>query len=1031
MPRLLFIFVLGIGFTASSGTVKDSIGDPPVAYTNENNVIIQPNLQAVRISGQVTSKEDGEGLPGVNVLIKGTALGTVTDIDGNYKIDVSDVNTVLVFSSIGFITEEVLVGTRTVIDVMMVPDIKALEEIVVVGYGTQKKVSLTNAVSTVTNEQIISRTTSNVQQALQGYVSGLTVVDQGGSPGSPNITMRVRGVTTLNDKNDPLVIIDGIEQDLTDINPNDIESISLLKDASSTAIYGSRGANGVLLITTKRGSGEDGQISVSYNSYYAFQSANNVPEHMEVEAYMRLQNLAFTNSNLTPRYTEDQIQTHVNSTDRFTYPLPQTMHDAVLSTALQHSHNLSFRAGSKNVKSAASIRYQEQDGIIANSDAEISEIRLNNDFIISPKIKASADFHYRNKQYREPYNSDGEVFTHLLLGSQWAVPRYPDGSYGVSSLGNNPLLFAEAQGSNNFASDYIFGNIKGEWEIVKNLILSVQYGKRADYLSQHRYQNVYNIVDPNTGGRQVNLINRLDETRNKYSEWTLNNLINYSFNVNDHNFSVLGGYSEIYHRNSDLAAYRQEFYNNDIQSLDAGVNDNTKNNSGRDYEWSLRSYFGRLNYNFKDKYLLEFSSRYDGSSRFTGDNLYGFFPSLSAGWRVSEEGFWGGMEEAVNDFKLRASWGQTGNQQIDLYSFYENLTIQGYVINDSFAPGYVQTDLANSDISWETTTQLDLGFDAEFLNNKFSLSFDYYHKRTDDILLLLPVPSVLGLNASFQNAGRVDNKGIEILLKSYHNINEIKLDVNLQLTYNHNEVIDLAGIGPFISGGRETRRIIAEGLPINTMWGYKADGYFQTQDELDTYPTLNNNWGLGDVKYVDRNNDGRITADDMTNIGSTFPKYTVSAAFNLAYKGFDLSLLFQGVGGVDALIGGAIAEMGIWEGFTVTDLENNYWTPDNRNARYPRPLKRDVRNLQGSSRDVWDGSYLRLKNARLLYNLPNNITEKLKMSNLAVYVSGTNLFTISELNKKLFIDPEVRGAQNRTQYYPQTSVVTLGFNVNF
>ena len=432
----------------------------------------------------------------------------------------------------------------------------------------------------------------------------------------------------------------------------------------------------------------------------------------------------------------------------------------------------------------------------------------------------------------------------------------------------------------------------------------------------------------------------------------------------------------------------------------------------------------------RDKYLFEFSSRYDGSSRFTGDNLYGYFPSFSAGWRVSEEKFWSNTKNIINDFKIRGSWGQTGNQQIGLYSYYRTLSSKGYVINSSFVPGYVQTDMANQDISWETTTQTDLGFDAYFLDNKFSLSFDYYHKKTEDILLLLPVPSVLGLNPSYQNAGSVDNTGFEVLFNTHQKFNQFLFDANFQLSYNKNEVIELAGTGPYITGNHESRKIIAEGYPINTLWGYVADGYFQTKEELENYPTLQGNWGLGDVKYVDLNNDGKITADDMTDIGSTFPKYIGSASFNLTYKGFSFSLLFQGVTGVDALIGGAIQEMGIWEGFTIKDLENNYWTPENRNTDYPRPLKRDIRNLQGSTRDIWDGSYVRLKNARLLYNIPTNISEKLNLKNIDVYLSATNLFTITELNK-LDLDPEVRDATSRTQYYPQTSLVTLGLNVNF
>ena len=478
----------------------------PVTYEIVNrNILIKtenkyPGISEVQqqksVSGTVTD-ESGEPLPGVAVVAKGTTKGTVTNADGNYSISNIPDDATLQFSFVGMKSQEVIVGNKTNINVTLEVDAIGLEEVVAIGYGTQKRVSITSAVSTVTSEELTSKSTSNIQQALQGNVPGLTVIDQGGSPGSPVIDMRVRGITTLDNKNAPLVIVDGIEQPLTDLNPNDIESISLLKDASSTAIYGSRGATGVLLITTKRATGEDGQISINYDGYFAIQSANNKPEHMGLEAYMKEQQIAYTNSgiNLPAKFTDEGIREYLagHATDKYKFPLPNTMHDAVLSPAPQHSHNLSLSAGTKVVKTMASLRYFYQDGIIANSNSEIAEMRLNNDFQISPSIKISTDLNYRNKDYRQPYAMDDEVFQHLLLGSQWAVPKYPDGTYGLSSLGNNPLFFAEAQGYRDYNEDYMLGNVKGEWDIIKDLKLSIQYGKIANHYSQKGYKNLYDI----------------------------------------------------------------------------------------------------------------------------------------------------------------------------------------------------------------------------------------------------------------------------------------------------------------------------------------------------------------------------------------------------------------------------------------------------------------------------------------------------------------------------------------------------------
>src|SRR5690606_32939805 len=429
----------------------------------------------------------------------------------------------------------------------------------------QRKVSMTSAVSEIKGDDLSKRTVQNIQQSLQGKIAGLTILDQGAAPGKTNMVMRIRGITTLG-ANEPLVIVDGIEQRLHDINPADIESVSVLKDASSTAIYGSRAANGVILITTKRA--KPGKLSVAYSGYYALQRTNNNPVHMGLEEYMRLQNIAWTNSSGAPIFSEEYIQEYINATDRLKYPLPNTWYDAVLKVAPQVNHSLSISGGTETIKSRLSIRYQDQDGIIPNSEAKIGEIRLNTDYQASSKILVSTDINYRYSDILSPINENA-VFNNMLQTSQWTVPKYPDGTYGISSDGKNPLMEAEAAGTARTAEDFVTGIVKADWEIVKGLKLTTQWGARITMTSSRNLRNkleVRDYWDPTT----VTLsrpLNELTEIRNSNREVTINNLLNYSLQLSQHDINVLVGYSQIENNGNNLSAYRQNFYNNQIQSI--------------------------------------------------------------------------------------------------------------------------------------------------------------------------------------------------------------------------------------------------------------------------------------------------------------------------------------------------------------------------------------------------------------------------------------------------------------------------------
>ncbi|WP_170139396.1 TonB-dependent receptor [Larkinella arboricola] len=982
------------------------------------------------VIGKVTD-EKGEGLPGVSVIIKNTTRGTVTDPEGSFKISVGDAKDILVFSFVGYLTEEVAVGTRTQLAISLKIDTKALEEVVVIGYGTQKKVSLTGAVGTIKRENLVRMPVSNIQQALQGQLPGLTIIDNGGAPGKSNTTMRVRGITTLSDNN-PLVIVDGIEQRLSDINPNDIESVSVLKDASSAAIYGSRAANGVILITTIQG--KSGKLSASYHGYYALQQATNKPEHMGLEDYMRMLNVGSVNAGVAPRYTEAYIQEYVNATDRYKYPLPNTWFNTVFSVAPQQNHSLALSGGNEFVKSRLSLRYQNQDAVVPNSGSKISEVRLNTDIKMSSKITVNTDLNYRYTNFTSLVNDNNQyenIYNRMFHSSQWAVPKYPDGSYGLSPQGHNPLMYAEIAGISKTSDDYIVGNLKGNWAIAKGLLFSTQLAARFTSTATKAFANKYEVRDYYNKDivKKTVPINNLTETRIFSREITLNNTLTYSANFGGHFINALAGYSQISNVGNNLSAFRQNFYSNEIQSISQGTNDNTKNNGGSDYQWGLRSYFGRINYSYQDKYLFEANSRYDGSSRFMEKNRYGFFPSMSVGWRISGEKFWEKASVYANEVKLRGSWGKTGNQAVALYSYFPTLSQVNYTFNGSPATGFAQLNLADPNLTWETTTQTNVGLDAQLFNNKLSLIVDYYRKRTDGILLVLPVPGTLGLNPSARNAGVVDNNGWEFAVGTRNKWNEFSLDANAHLNINTNNVVSLAGTGPYISTVEtDPIFIIGEGYPINSHWGYQTDGLFQTEEEISKYPTLVAGTKPGDVKYVDLNGDGIISPSDRKYLGNSFPKYTFGASLNMNYKSFSLNLLFQGAAQVDTRLAGALAEMGNNEAYTHTIFTGNYWTPENRNARFPRPIRSDLRNLSASDRMLIDASYVRLKNIQLVYQLPSVLTRKAYIERMNVYVSGTNLLTFSKLNE-WNLDPET--VSGRATIYPQTALYTLGINLSF
>ncbi len=1000
----------------------------------ENQIILMPKAAGVSnglvqeqhvVKGTITDIL-GDPLPGVSIVEKGTTNGTISGVDGAYSITVSSSDVALQYSFIGFVSQEVNLAGRSGVDITLLEDVTDLSEVVVVGYGTQRKISLTNSIAQVSGDDLVKRPVANVSQSLQGMAPGVVVLDQGGRPGNSDVNIRVRGLTTLGNNN-PLIIVDGVEQRMSDINPDDIESVSVLKDASSTAIYGSRAANGVVLITTRRA--KEGKMQIAYHGYYGIQKAINRPEHLGLRDYMELENVARVNAGRAPLYTEEYINEYVNATDREKYPLPFPWFDkgVMLKDAPQQNHTLSMSGGNELVKARVSLRHQDIDGIVSNFGDKTSEIRVNTDFKLSDKINVSFDVNYRTSEDTQPYAGVYNVFNYMLHATKFSVPQYSTGEYGLGPQNNNPLLNAELTGLRTNQNDYLFAKTKADYQIFKDLKYTFEYGVRNSATQRQAYKNKYSNEDPVTGRVRAVPMNSLEEYRSSFKEFTMTHLLNYNKKIGEnHSFDVLAGYSTIDNRQNWISADRQDFYNNDIQSLRAGSEEN-RDNDGLNSDYGLKSYFGRLNYNFADKYMVEANVRYDGSSRFSKDKQYAFFPSFSGAWRISQEGFWDQFIDVVNEFKVRGSWGVTGNQAIDLYQFYPALSALDYAFNENPVQGYAQTNFVNQNLTWEETRQWDVGFDLGILKNRVTFTFDYYNKLTDGILLRLDIPRVIGLNPSYENAGVVSNKGWETGV-NVKGGREFKYTIGANISRNKNIVEDLYGTGPYIEGGGANPTfIIKEGMSMNSLWGYHTDGFFQSEEEIANYPTYQSNTKPGDVKYLNLDGDDKISPDDRDFLGHTFPTLTYSANMNFSYKNFELFMQWQGAAGHTTQVGGGLAHQATYEAFT-HKIHADYWTEDNRNARWPRPIKSNLRNLQASDLLTIDADYLRLKNIMLAYNVPSSVLGKLPISKVQVYANATNVLTISKLNE-WNLDPEMPAG--RANYYPQVSLYTVGLKLNF
>jgi TonB-linked SusC/RagA family outer membrane protein len=1002
--------------------------------------LLAPPALWAQTTGQVTGRVTGAAeipLSGVAVNVVGTNRTAQTGADGTYTITGVPAGPRQVRATrIGYGEKiqnvSVAAGQTATVNFQMEAQALSLEGVVAVGYGTQRKINVTGAVDAVDGATLTARPVPNVSQALQGVAPGVTVINRGGAPGRDGADIKIRGVGTIgNGRSDALVLVDGVPaSNINDIAPSDIDNISVLKDAASAAIYGSRAANGVILITTKRGK-RTGGMSVSYDGSYGIQGVTALPPRVGMEDYIRLIDEAYVNAGLPARYSEEYIQNTIKSEkgllspeEALKYPHTDWV-DAVYNPAPIQEHTVRVAGGNDLAAYSLSVNGMNQEGMVTNTSANRYGLRLNTDFNLSSRLTSGVDLALQRTANSEP-NRMGDLIFFLFHDTPPMVQAvYPDGTYGWSDTGRNSVAYAEKSGIHTLTN--FLGSVNGrlQYQLTDALkIRTIASARRTDLTDRNfrAQQTFYDYFNPdrviqNWTPNSLN-INRADNT-----EVDLQALLDYQKSFGDHNLSGLLGYDQIANDGGNIRAIRDVFYNNQLQEIDAG-DASRDSNSGTESAWRLRSGFGRLAYNYQNRDLLEGNARYDGSSRFAQGNRYGFFPSVSAGWRISEEGFLSGLDW-LSDLKLRGSWGQLGNQDVGLYRYYSTIALgQSTTFGGRQVNGAAVTSLANPDISWETTEMTDFGVDAGFAGGRLTFTGDVYSKTTSGILLTLPIPSMIGRSAPTQNAGRVNNKGWETNLTWSDLVGDLDYSVSFNLSDNRNEVLDLAGTGPYVNFAT----VVQEGQPINALWGWKADGLYQSQEEVDNGPTpLNPNVSAGDIRYVDLNGDGMINNNDETVIGDPNPHYTFGLNLSGSYHGFDASLFAQGVMKVDAMVWLGLAEGPDWANYTTTWALDR-WTPDNKDATMPRAYYQASWNAAlPSSFWVQNARYAKVKNLQVGYTLPASATGRLGVDRLRLYLSGQNLW--STTNMRINIDPEIPNGFGT--YYPQTRTVSIGTSVSF
>ncbi|RAK00514.1 TonB-linked SusC/RagA family outer membrane protein [Larkinella arboricola] len=1023
---------------------KETVNSPNTGFISDPASAEAVADQAV--SGKVTD-EKGEGLPGVNVVIKGTSRGTTTDASGAYRIVVPDANTTLVFSYVGYASQELAVGGRSTLDLVLSVSDKSLDEVVVVGYGEQKKSNVTGSIVSVKASEIAKVQSPSFDNALQGKVPGVYVTTNGGQPGG-GISVRIRGVGAINNSN-PLYIVDGVQigggdsensNPLATINTNDIESIDILKDAASTAIYGTRAANGVVLITTKRGS--SGAPRLSWSSYYGLQNpTRKLPNPLNATQFGQNMNAAFVAAGQPAPYA-----------DPTTLGQGTNWIDEMMQTGQIQEHQFSIAGGGAKNKYFVSANYFNNDGMMIRTWFERMSVRVNTDNQISDKVKIGNSLSIARINRRDNGAGNrqfiGGVFTNIYQTLPTMSVYNDDGTFAGPTDSRferpaNPVFDQLRPKIDN--EDYnLIGNLYAEYQPVKRLIFRTSFSGNVGSGSSYTFNRIWTAGLLNSAGlSSLNVGSSLGRT------WIWENTLTYTHDFGKHNLNFLLGTTALdskYRSANQNASYDtdafQEIASQGAKSL------NTNTNSG---EESLASVFGRISYSYADRYLLTVNLRQDGSSKFGANKKYGIFPSISGGWRISEESFFP-KNAVVSDLKIRAGWGQVGSDAIGNFMYLARV---GSGFNYAFGNqtgqssiGAALSDLGNPDIKWETVTEYNIGLESGLFNNRLNFSAEYFNRTRTDMLLTLTLPGVSGLQSTVRNVGSLTNKGMEFNLGYRSSAGELRYSLSGNLTTYDNKVVSLGGSRDIVGltyPGSGAITIIREGQPLGVYYGLISDGLFQTPAEVAAANALDGNEATpyqaagtapGDFKYKDLNGDGKIDESDKTIIGNPTPSFTYGFGGEASYKKFDLSLQFFGVSGNDILNLNRTSLESSGRAWNKIETVTGAWSGPGTSNSIPRPILSDPNlNSRVASHLVENGSYLRLKNIQLGYTISGAGLKKLGVSSARVYLAVQNAFVLTRFSG---VDPEVGLDDNNSaragiynDLYPQARTSSLGIRLDF
>lgn len=1027
---------------------------------------------AKEIKGKV-SDETGSGLPGVTVTEKGTMNGAITDVNGQFTVNVKGDAAILVFSFVGYAGLEEVVGSRSIINVTLTPDVSSLNEVVVVGYGTQKKETITGSVASVKGSELVKSPVVNLSNSIAGRMAGVVAVNRSGEPGADGSAIRIRGSNTLNN-GDALIVVDGIPNragGLDRINPNDIESVSVLKDASA-AIYGSRAANGVILITTKRG--KTGKPQLSYSANQGYSQPTVIPKLTNAAQYVSMLNdldiyglpttewaAANTAYKSTGTYTRPDgttrkapfsptdIQKYSDGSDPWLYPNTDWYAATLKNWSPQTQHNLQISGGTDNVKYLASLGYQNQDGYYKTSATAYQQydIRLNLDAKINKYVDINVGLLGREEARNYPTRGAGAIFRMQMRGKPQQQAYWPNGLPGPDiENGENPVVITtDLSGYDRQKQDYIQTNgsinVKIPWiEGLKwtgTAAVDKRLGTRKLWqIPWTLYQQgsgfeadgkTPKLVASKRGPAEPNLTQSYDDQLNIL----LGSVFSYEKQIGVHGITALAGMNRETIDGNNFSAFRRYFISPALDQMFAG-GDLERTNGGGGYETARINYFGRMAYNYKEKYLAEFLWRYDGSDRFPAKSRYGFFPGFMAGWVVSEENFMKN-QNVFSFLKLRGSWGQLGNDQVNLpnsgtaatYQYLSTYGFRSYILGDAEQKTLFETRLPNENITWEVASNSNVGLEGQLLNGKVFFEMDYFSNYRSKILWFknASVPQSTGITLPAQNIGEVSNKGFDFNIGYRGGKGDFKYNFSVNGGYAKNK-IEFWDEAP---GAPEWQR--TTGKPMNTFQAYLYDGVFKDQADIDArtvdYSAIVKTLRPGDMKYQDYNGDGKITPDDQVRTdNTTLPLFQGGVNLGGQYKNFDLTILIQGAAGAKQYV--SAGEMGNIGNYLL-DMYENRWTIDNPSSVHPRIANRSDQYYSNNN-TYWlrSSDYIRLKNFELGYSLPEVLTKKIGSSSARIYVSGINVFTVDKL--KVF-DPET--ASTTGQYYPQSRIMNMGLNIKF